>query len=109
MGGRPFEPVNQAVYEVPEVGLEPTRDLLPLDFESSSQIPEPQTDKAHTETGRGIVPSGVPFSLPDDPELVRIISAWPSLSEADRKAVLRIVRRAAGKASGESGNVAAVD
>ena len=44
-----------------------------------------------------------------DADLRAIVNAWPKLSDADRKAVLRIVRRAAGKASGETGNVAGAD
>jgi hypothetical protein len=35
-----------------------------------------------------------------DADLRSIIDAWPTLSEADRKAVLAIVRAAAAKAEG---------
>jgi len=44
-----------------------------------------------------------------DAGLRLVALAWPSLSEVDRKAVLRIVRRAAGEAAVEAGNVAGVD
>ena len=73
------------------------------------QSHNPPTDQQVTETDHGGLPSGLPDSLLNDSELIRIISAWPSLSEADRKAVLRIVRLAAGKASGESGTVSNAD
>jgi hypothetical protein len=93
-------------------GLPRKRDTLKMSAKNresgalaSVKIP-PRGVEVSSETPgmRGFLPPGGPKSGPsnsadatvvDDPALALLASAWPSLSLADRKAILAIVRRAA--------------
>ena len=43
-----------------------------------------------------VVPAGPPTTVPDDPKLVRIVTAWPDLPEAVKAGILAMVRAAGG-------------
>jgi hypothetical protein len=69
------------------VGI-PPRGLEPLEANQESII-----NKGLVKSQEPVLSTSLDILLQKYPELGRIITAWPELSEQDRKAILDIVKR----------------
>jgi len=58
-------------------------------------LTETQTGQGVSESGLESVARSVALLLEKSPDLAVIVDAWPNVPEAERKAVLSIVRQAA--------------
>ena len=56
-----------------------------------TQIHNEHTAQDVTETGGRVLPSCLPESAEIDPELSRLIEAWPTLPEAIRRAIQALI------------------
>ena len=69
-------------------------------FKTGSQTMEGVGNKRFAADGMGVLPAGLPDSLPEDSDLARVVEAWPMLSEALKVAVLAIVGAAENRLDG---------
>jgi hypothetical protein len=60
-------------------------------FETGDANPEPQTPQQVTETANSVLPSGLPDSVPNDPDLQRVVDAWADLSDHLKREILALV------------------
>jgi len=63
-------------------------------FKTGDANPEPQTPQQVTETANSVLPSGLPDSVPIDPDLAAVVEAWPKLPEAIKAGILAMIRAA---------------
>ena len=80
------------------------RDSNPVSrLKPTHRISNPETDchnqqepQQVTETTNSVLPSGLPDSVPIDPDLAAVVEAWPKLPEAIKAGILAMIRAAGG-------------
>ena len=60
-------------------------------FKFGADSPHASTPQSVTSSGLRVLPSSLPDSLEIDPDLARLIRAWPTLAEPLRLAVLALI------------------
>ena len=53
--------------------------------------PQLAIHKGDTETANPVLPSGLPESVPNDPDLQRVVDAWADLSDHLKREILALV------------------
>ena len=66
--------------------------IAPRGFEPLKGKQQPSENKRLTKNDNPVLSTGLDKLLQKYPELEQIITAWPELSEQDRKAMLDIVK-----------------
>ena len=61
-------------------------------FKTGKLIPESTNTQEVTETANSVLPSGLPESLNNDTDFVRLVDCWPSLPAYIRQTILTLAK-----------------